>query len=229
MKLLFSFLLALSLVSATSYILASGTTVTYTMELDRNPNNSSNMDLTLGLTYTVSPFAATGTSVNSIVCIDTAVANFSLTSATGLSIMAAKWTCDAGCAAVTALDTSFEVRGGSNANYSSNEFNSGGVLTALSGVTFTERANLTTNTNNQVASGLTPANLAAGGLPNASQTFYYRCFAQGNSATAIDYTAALDTIITTHATSTANVTVVGGAYGIAVGVSAFAALASFVF
>lgn len=230
MKVFFALLITISLVTATSYILSEGNSVSYSLDLSRNPNNSSTTDVTLGVTYLSHTLPGTATSVNSVVCIDTAVANYSLTgTVSGLTVMAAKWTCDAGCATVAAFSTSFEVRAGSNANYTASDFNSGGILTAFSGVTFSTRGNTTSYSNFQVAEGLTPANLASAGLPNDTQTFYYRCYSQGNDATAIDYTAALDTISTTHTNGTANVTVVGGATKMAAGVSLLAALGSLVF
>lgn len=218
MKTIIAIAMAIAMVSATSYTLATGSSYTFTLDITANSANSSLQDLAITLDAPdVTATNGVNDAVNAVGCVNVAVSNYTLAAdTTNLAGFIAEWTCATACNTNAGLTNAFVYSASSAVSYT----HTGTVFATAAAMTDdpvaqTATTNATAFTHTETVTGATPANALAMSLPNMSQTFYYRCWAQINVATGIATGAAIANWATVLPTANGNVTVKGSSYGVA--------------
>lgn len=232
MKTIIAIAMAIAMVSATTFTLGSSGGYTFTLDITANSANSSTSDLAITLDAPdVTATNGANDAVNAVGCVNTAVSNYTLSADTSNLIgFIAEWTCATACNTNAALTNAFVYSVSTAVGYT----HTGTVYAtaaALSDdpVAQTASTNATAFTHTETVSGATPAQAALLGLPNQSQTYYFRCFLKVNTAGDINTGAAV-TFGTALPTAGANVTVKGSSYGVAAVLAAAGSLvAAFAF
>lgn len=207
------FTVALASSAAVNLITSAGTTTS--VEITTNSANSSLVDVAwnLDLPDTV---PTDDDIVNPTACFKASDSNFTIAdTATGLSVFSIKWTCTATtglCADLAAHDNAFEQASGSAGTSTSGVYGTG-ALVANTG-TFAPTSNATTNVITRTISAVSPTEITSAGLPNMTETFYFKCYGLYNAATATDFVTG-EATASTDLTATANITLSGSSSSVA--------------
>ncbi len=216
MKTIIALVCALALCSAATNLITDGG-ITTSIEITANAANSSNVDVAFMLDYPDTFPAEVEDASQITVCFQAAASDYAIAnSSTAIVTWATKFLCAAGtgsCDAITELGATFhQTSGTAGATTAAGLFNTGTLTNNTA--TFTATSNATTNILTETATAITPAQMTTAGLPNTTQTFYYRCFGKYGAATAGNIETGI-TGVAASITGTGNVTLKGSSSSVA--------------
>ncbi|CAI2375493.1 unnamed protein product [Moneuplotes crassus] len=201
MKTLITLAMAVAItIAATTTTLAEILGYKFTISFSQNFANSSNSDVSLGLTFgsTIAPLAngyyASGA------CVNVGSSNYQLTTAsTTLKGFAIEWKCHSTCTSLSAVYDSVSFYAG--ANWGQTTAHVVSAQASLMAVTYPFGVNVNNSTAKTVShffSGLTPTQLAASVyMPNQTETWYVRCFARFNNAASASFDSGIADLAST--------------------------------
>ena len=219
--------LAVLLASVASVTLVNTSQYSIALTIEKNDANSTNSNVTIALT-TPSTFM-TDSYFSQVVCVNTGVSSFALSATTAsLRVFALTYQWSGTCNAVSELDNAFTIETttstytlGTDAFSTDTFADQTGTITIGTG---TDTNNTSFPSNIQKFLSVTPALMSGLNLPNQSQTFHLRCFANFDQSadTVTDSTVSLATTFAAQG----NATLGGNAAQIT---GLFALVGSFVF
>ena len=178
MKIILALAMIIGMTLSAATTLGSNGTNAWTIAYTANTANTNNTDVVFGLTA-----AATATAGNGfyVTCVDTGVANFTLSAATttgkvgfAIHLLVKANKTDIDTASIT--QTAFKL---SVSYATSGAWTAGANNSAVSGGSY---ANTSSTVGAVTFTGLTATQLTALGLPNTTQTFYWQCYSGFNAA-----------------------------------------------
>lgn len=213
MKTFITLLLIAGVVICTANVLVHAGQNSFYIEFEENSSNSSNVDVTIGVTFGNTSTPLSNDNYVQGICIDTAVANHTLSAAsTTLNAWSIEWQCHSTCTSLFAIGngtagTAFYT---TPAEYSTTTpfWLTTATPTQITSPSFSRATNGTNYSVELTASGVTAANAATMNLPNKTQTAYYRCWLNADGGSQI-MNAAIADIATTLSSGTGVSTVKG--------------------
>ncbi|CAI2375989.1 unnamed protein product [Moneuplotes crassus] len=187
-------------------IVASKTTLAesgdykFTISFSKNSSNSSNSDVSLGLTVGSTSQPLSNSQLASGVCVNVGTNNYQLgTQSTTLKGFAIEWTCSSACTSLAAVY--FGVNFYAGASFGQTTVHVPSAQSSLSAVTSpagTNDNNSTAKTISHSWAGLTPTQLASiVYFPNQTETWYVRCFGKFNYASSLNYASGITDLTST--------------------------------
>ncbi len=235
MKTFIAFLIAVAVVSSAAVTLGTQSSITISLEIKSNSANSSNLDtvVMLDLPDTLPGLAAD--LEHTVICVQASDSNFTIAnSATALNSFMFMFGCTVDNTATTCDDLPeqgaiYNAMNGAGGSTDASGVIATGVLAAMSGGTLTTDTNTTINTITKTTAGITPTEIMANGLPNKTETEYFKCYAKMLTATGTNTGATIPTVAATY-DATSYVTLTGSSSSVAAILAvAGSALASFAF
>lgn len=236
MKTIIALLISIGLVYSAAVTIGSQSSITISLEIKENSSNSSNVDTVVTLDYPDTFPTLVADAENTAICFRASDSNFTIAnSATALTVFAYSYNCDidgatATCDTADELDFRFRARVGSAGTTDGSGVLATGTTADMTGGTTTAAVNATTNTVVTTTAGITQTEIVANGLPNKTQTQYFKCYSKMTAATGTDFTSSVGTVAATYDATPINATIKGSSASVAAVLAvAGSLLASFAF
>lgn len=185
---IFALGMIVSMVAASATTLAESGDYKFTIKFSMNSSNNSNSDVQLGLKVGSTSQPLTNSYYATGACVNVAMSNYQLsTASTSLKGFGIEWWCSSTCTSLAAVYNSVKYYGGMNWGQDTSHVVSLTSSTEVTSPTGTDAMDSGDKKVTHTFSGLTPTMLASTMyLPNMTETWYVRCFANFNHASSMN-------------------------------------------